>query len=267
VSFILTDQLGQPQKLTDASKAVVWDRVATPYGETISLTNLGGIDQPLRFPGQQLDPTTSLAYNYYRDYDASLGRYIQSDPIGLGGGLNTYAYVGGNPITRRDRYGQIAGVDDLGEVIIIGGGILVYEAIKKAFEKADVKSETDNCKQCDKQELYRGDNHVSPLQAFNFGFSPLGTNDNLEDHANGRLGDSAYVATSKVYAAAQARAREGGNVYFICTNRGIDVNERLQDFSPNPWEHEVAVPDGIYPSEVMGAQTATGYIRNRAWGW
>jgi len=43
---------------------------------------------PLRFPGQQLDAATSLFYNYYRDYDSSLGRYLQSDPIGLQGGLN-----------------------------------------------------------------------------------------------------------------------------------------------------------------------------------
>jgi len=60
---------------------------------------------PLRFPGQQLDAATSLFYNYYRDYDSSLGRYLQSDPIGLDGGLNTYAYVGGNPVAYVDPWG------------------------------------------------------------------------------------------------------------------------------------------------------------------
>lgn len=59
----------------------------------------------LRFPGQYFDSETGLHYNYFRDYDPSTGRYIESDPIGLDGGLNTYAYVDGNPTIRIDASG------------------------------------------------------------------------------------------------------------------------------------------------------------------
>src|SRR5437899_4415352 len=69
-------------------------------------SGLGAFEFPLRFPGQYADKETNLAYNYYRDYDAGIGRYVESDPVGLRGGLNTYAYVGGNPISIIDPFGR-----------------------------------------------------------------------------------------------------------------------------------------------------------------
>jgi RHS repeat-associated protein len=59
---------------------------------------MGAFDLPLRLPGQYFDKETNVHYNYFRDYDPSIGRYEESDPIGLKGGLNTYAYVSGNPL-------------------------------------------------------------------------------------------------------------------------------------------------------------------------
>jgi RHS repeat-associated protein len=103
--YLHSDQIGLPQKITDATQAIVWDRVQDPFGRQVSLASSGGIDTSLRFPGQQADPDTGFAYNYFRDYDPTLGRYVQADPIGLAGGINRYAYAKGNPLTRIDPRG------------------------------------------------------------------------------------------------------------------------------------------------------------------
>ena len=61
-------------------------------------------DSNLRFPGQYFDKETNLHYNYFRDYDPAIGCYIQSDPIGLAGGINTYLYAT-DPLTQTDPMG------------------------------------------------------------------------------------------------------------------------------------------------------------------
>jgi len=68
-------------------------------------SGLGAFDLPLRLPGQYFDKETNTHYNMRRDYDPAIGRYIQSDPIGLRGGLNTYLYVGGDPLRHIDPLG------------------------------------------------------------------------------------------------------------------------------------------------------------------
>jgi len=105
INYVHADHLGAPQKMTDANQALVWDAVYTPFGQVHSITGTATNNQ--RFPGQYADAETGYHQNWFRDYEPSLGRYIQSDPIGLRGGLNTYGYVGGNPIIRTDPWGLI----------------------------------------------------------------------------------------------------------------------------------------------------------------
>ncbi len=97
------DHLGTPRALTDQNKSIVWQSSYTPFGEATQ--SVATVDNNLRFSGQYFDEETNLHYNYFRYYDPKTGRYITSDRIGLGDGPNTYAYVGGNPLTYVDRNG------------------------------------------------------------------------------------------------------------------------------------------------------------------
>ncbi|MGH7478222.1 MAG: RHS repeat-associated core domain-containing protein [Candidatus Methylomirabilales bacterium] len=105
--YIHTDHLDTPQVLSDDNQAIVWQADYMPFGEaTLTKDN---VTFNLRFPGQYFDSETGLHYNYFRDYDPSIGRYIQSDPIGLDGGINTYVYVLNNPTRLIDRSGLAPG--------------------------------------------------------------------------------------------------------------------------------------------------------------
>jgi RHS repeat-associated protein len=104
--------LGTPRQVINASKQLRWQWDNTePFGANVANqnpANLGVFAYNLRFPGQYFDAETGLHYNMFRDYNPSTGRYIESDPIGLKGGINTYGYVGGNPLRFVDPTGQVA---------------------------------------------------------------------------------------------------------------------------------------------------------------
>ncbi len=90
--MIHNDHLGAPQKMTDASGAVVWAADYKPFGE--ATVTVSTITNNFRFPGQYYDAETGLHYNYRRDYNPARGRYIEADPIGIRKGKNhLYIYV------------------------------------------------------------------------------------------------------------------------------------------------------------------------------
>ena len=134
-----TDHLNTPRCLTGTNGNVAWQWLITGFGEVTPTTGATGYLQPgstataqsyapavtfnLRYPGQQWDQETGLAYNINRYYDASSGRYIQADPIGLDGGWNRFGYVGGNPLRFIDPEGLQAGAIGVGGAAASGAGI------------------------------------------------------------------------------------------------------------------------------------------------
>jgi RHS repeat-associated protein len=101
-TYLHSDHLGTPRIGTNAGKQITWRNRSDAFG----IADLSGSAVVrLRFPGQLSLGVAGLNYNYYRDYDPKVGRYVESDPIGLEGGLNTYTYADNVPTVLTDPLG------------------------------------------------------------------------------------------------------------------------------------------------------------------
>ena len=113
--YIQPDQLGTPRTVIDASRNVAvwnWNAKGEVFGNDVPNQDP---DQDgtafvfdMRFPGQRYEAAAGLNYNYLRDYEPGVGRYVTSDPVGLAAGVNTYSYVRGRPLTQIDPQGLTA---------------------------------------------------------------------------------------------------------------------------------------------------------------
>ncbi|NOT13920.1 MAG: RHS repeat-associated core domain-containing protein [Methylococcaceae bacterium] len=125
------DGTGHTVALTNASQQIVNRYAYDPYGKLMAQTET--IAQPFKYAGQVgiFAENNNLYYMRARYYDAGVGRFISEDPIGFEGGLNLYAYVGGNPIMLVDPSGTIpllAIIPATGG--LISGGFSAYNAYK-----------------------------------------------------------------------------------------------------------------------------------------
>jgi RHS repeat-associated protein len=103
----------------------MWTWFSDPFGTdaaNVNSSGAGSFPYNLRFPGQVFDGEAGLHANGFRDFYPAVGRYVESDPIGLAGGsYATYAYADGNPISESDPLG----LDPWGG---LGGGVSATEA-------------------------------------------------------------------------------------------------------------------------------------------
>jgi RHS repeat-associated protein len=120
-AFIFTDHLNTPREIVRIGASAangnnangytsLWRWDSLPFGDTQANDNLSGLGTTIfnhRFPGQYRDKETDLHQNWHRDYDSQLGRYVQSDPIGLEGGKNTYSFVYSAPTLTSDPTGTM----------------------------------------------------------------------------------------------------------------------------------------------------------------
>jgi RHS repeat-associated protein len=135
--FVETDALGTPRAVINPTNNTIiwrWDITPTAFGDHNPINDPDGNGTTytlgLRYPGQFNDGLDFINYNGFRDYYANSGRYLESDPIGLGGGISTYGYVGGNPLGYFDPQGlapnQACVAAYTATCAAIGGGLGFY---------------------------------------------------------------------------------------------------------------------------------------------
>lgn len=116
LAYVQPDHLGTPRVVIDPVRDVAiweWSNKSEVFGNQIPSADPDGdgvaFELALRFPGQQATDASGLFYNYQREYDPAVGRYSQSDPIGLEGGISTFAYSESDPVLNIDPFGEMSG--------------------------------------------------------------------------------------------------------------------------------------------------------------
>ena len=114
-----------------------WDLAGEAFGDSAPNQDADGdgiaFVFDMRFPGQRYDSATGMSYNYFRDYEPGTGRYSQSDPIGLNGGVSTYGYAKSAPMIFSDIFGLKPG--DCYKTADIAAANALYDVLARSISE------------------------------------------------------------------------------------------------------------------------------------
>ncbi len=154
--YVSVDHLNRPIQMTDAAKASVWAAVWQPWGGVHSNTGTASLDA--RLPGQWFQAETGLHYNWHRQYDPTVGRYTQPDPLGFVDGPSVYGYAKGAPQSLLDKDGRNSGTftgGRIGGAIGGPGGVIIGAIIGTAIVYYCSTNDNDCQKRLDNRYLKR----------------------------------------------------------------------------------------------------------------
>jgi len=155
LTYVHNDHLGTPMAMTDEHGTVVWRATKKPFGETTVDEDPDGDGQTvtlnIRFPGQYYDAETGMHYNWHREYEPGIGRYVESDPIGLLSRIDPYVYADGTPVNANDFLG-LFGSKKCGyykQACNTNGGFFECHMVERACNSFPKGNDTSDCiRQC-----------------------------------------------------------------------------------------------------------------------
>jgi RHS repeat-associated protein len=190
--YVASDHLSRPVMMTDDTKAIVWQATFLPFGAVHTITGSAANDN--RFPGQYYQLESGLNYNWHRQYDPSLGRYTQPDPLGLIDGPSRYAYAKNSPLVYTDPKGLAVYYKCRAAEIALG-------LVEHCWLETDTKSGGMG-----------GNPDISPGQEYEY----LGSKVQINDHSK----DKATRSTLMI------------NTDEQCVNKELEIGKPLGTFFP-----------------------------------
>ncbi len=236
--YIHTDQLDTPRLITNSTNTKVWEWNNTdPFGNNPVNDDPNNTGTHFTFnqrlPGQYYDSETNTHYNYFRDYDPQTGRYIESDPIGLEGGINTFAYVENDPLSLFDEYG-----------LAPKGGAIIWDGLERlpprggggASSTGNISAGSGGGAKCFPEQgvIYKVPGNKTPS-----GKPYIGRSDNMPNRIKGARDGRDRTGAEPVgsYPKGDVKAGRVAEQKAINENGGVrNLDNKRNEIAPRKWQ-------------------------------